>query len=194
MIKNRQVLVDQLNDFKRDEFVFLLSSKAGGCGLNLIGANRLILFDPDWNPANDKQAAARVWRDGQKKQCYVYRFVATGTIEEKVYQRQLSKEALQDVFGSCSNGPAEQSGASFSTEELRDLFKLRNDTLSTLHDKLECQRCCITDDKGSALISCEQIGAPAEVKMRLLKINPDYNPPKYLHPWRSPIVLSSSWL
>ncbi|XP_028121146.1 DNA repair and recombination protein RAD54-like [Camellia sinensis] len=42
-------------------------SKAGGCGLNLIGGNRLVLFDPDWNPANDKQAAARVWRDGQKK-------------------------------------------------------------------------------------------------------------------------------
>jgi hypothetical protein len=40
--------------------VFLLSSKAGGCGLNLVGANRLILFDPDWNPATDKQAAARV--------------------------------------------------------------------------------------------------------------------------------------
>lgn len=39
----------------QDEFVFLLSSKAGGCGLNLIGGNRLVLFDPDWNPANDKQ-------------------------------------------------------------------------------------------------------------------------------------------
>lgn len=45
----------------------MLSSKAGGCGLNLIGANRLIMFDPDWNPANDDQAMARVWRDGQKK-------------------------------------------------------------------------------------------------------------------------------
>ncbi len=41
--------------FWQDEFVFLLSSKAGGCGLNLVGGNRLILFDPDWNPANDKQ-------------------------------------------------------------------------------------------------------------------------------------------
>lgn len=39
----------------QDEFAFLLSSKAGGCGLNLIGGNRLVLFDPDWNPANDKQ-------------------------------------------------------------------------------------------------------------------------------------------
>lgn len=45
----------------------MLSSKAGGCGLNLIGANRLVMFDPDWNPANDDQAMARVWRDGQKK-------------------------------------------------------------------------------------------------------------------------------
>ena len=54
----------------------MLSSKAGGCGLNLIGANRLIMFDPDWNPANDDQAMARIWRDGQKKQCYIYRLVA----------------------------------------------------------------------------------------------------------------------
>ena len=55
-------------DLQSAEFVFMLSSKAGGCGLNLIGANRLVMFDPDWNPANDDQAMARVWRDGQKKQ------------------------------------------------------------------------------------------------------------------------------
>jgi len=54
----------------------MLSSKAGGCGLNLIGANRLVMFDPDWNPANDDQAMARVWRDGQRKQCYIYRLIA----------------------------------------------------------------------------------------------------------------------
>lgn len=63
---------------KIPSFVFLLSSKAGGCGLNLIGANRLILFDPDWNPATDKQAAARVWRNGQRKHVYVYRLLAAG--------------------------------------------------------------------------------------------------------------------
>ena len=70
-VKKRRVLVEDFNDATKDQFVFLLSSKAGGCGLNLIGGNRLILFDPDWNPATDKQAAARVWRDGQKKRCYV---------------------------------------------------------------------------------------------------------------------------
>lgn len=59
-IKKRQEMVSKFNDLRNDAFAFLLSSKAGGCGLNLIGANRLVLFDPDWNPATDKQAAARV--------------------------------------------------------------------------------------------------------------------------------------
>lgn len=93
-VKQRQNLVDEFNNPFASQFVFLLSSKAGGVGLNLIGANRLILFDPDWNPANDLQAMARVHRDGQKKQVYVYRFLSTGTIEEKIYQRQITKQGL----------------------------------------------------------------------------------------------------
>ena len=66
----------ELHFSQSPEFIFMLSSKAGGCGLNLIGANRLVMFDPDWNPANDEQAMARVWRDGQKKQCFIYRLIA----------------------------------------------------------------------------------------------------------------------
>ena len=52
----------------------MLSSKAGGVGLNLIGASRLILYDIDWNPANDMQAMARIWREGQKRSVQIYRF------------------------------------------------------------------------------------------------------------------------
>ena len=101
--KKRQELVD---DFNRGErFAFLLSSKAGGVGLNLIGANRLIMVDPDWNPANDAQAMARVWRQGQTKKCYIYRTLCTGSIEEKVYQRQVAKEGLSDsIVGGNSDG------------------------------------------------------------------------------------------
>lgn len=51
-----------------------MSAKAGGVGLNLVGASRLILFDSDWNPANDAQAMARIWRDGQKRSVYIYRW------------------------------------------------------------------------------------------------------------------------
>ena len=134
--KRRQAMVDRLNNPLDDVFVFLLSSKAGGCGLNLIGANRLILFDPDWNPATDKQAAARVWRDGQKKRTYVYRFLATGTIEEKVYQRQLSKEGLQSVVE--ENQDME---SAVSSSDLKDLFTLQENTASDTHDKFMCKSC-----------------------------------------------------
>jgi superfamily II DNA or RNA helicase len=135
-IKKRQQLVDQLSDHRGNKvFCFLLSSRAGGCGLNLIGANRLILFDPDWNPAVDKQAAARVWRDGQAKRCFIYRFLTTGTIEEKVYQRQLSKEGLSGVLGGST------ADASLTKDELRDLFQLDQKALETpsdTHASLAC--------------------------------------------------------
>ncbi|XVE93354.1 hypothetical protein REPUB_Repub01dG0184700 [Reevesia pubescens] len=140
-ISKRQKLVNRFNDSTKDEFVFLLSSKAGGCGLNLIGGNRLILFDPDWNPANDKQAAARVWRDGQKKRVYIYRFLSTGTIEEKVYQRQMSKEGLQKVIQQEQVDSVMGQGNVFSTEDLRDLFTFYDNVRSEIHEKMNCSRC-----------------------------------------------------
>ncbi|KAL2024741.1 hypothetical protein VTK56DRAFT_5562 [Thermocarpiscus australiensis] len=136
-VNKRQKLVDKFNDPAGDEFVFLLSSKAGGCGLNLIGANRLVLFDPDWNPAADQQALARVWRDGQKKDCFVYRFIATGTIEEKIFQRQSHKQSLS----SCVVDSAEDVERHFSLDSLRELFQYRPDTRSDTHDTFKCKRC-----------------------------------------------------
>ncbi|KAF2739506.1 hypothetical protein EJ04DRAFT_484401 [Polyplosphaeria fusca] len=136
-VAKRQKLVDKFNDPEGPESVFLLSSKAGGCGLNLIGANRLILFDPDWNPAADQQALARVWRDGQKKDCFVYRFIATGTIEEKIFQRQSHKQSLS----SCVVDSAEDVERHFSSESLRELFQYRNSTTSDTHDTFKCKRC-----------------------------------------------------
>lgn len=136
-IKKRAKIVDTFNDPKSPEFVFMLSSKAGGCGLNLIGANRLVMFDPDWNPANDDQAMARVWRDGQTKICFIYRLLATGSIEEKIFQRQTHKKALS----SCVVDNEEDVARHFSADQLRDLFRLRQDTHSDTHDKLKCKRC-----------------------------------------------------
>ncbi|KAI6132160.1 DNA repair protein, SNF2 family [Pisolithus croceorrhizus] len=136
-ITKRQKLVDQFNDPNSKEFVFLLSSKAGGCGINLIGANRLILFDPDWNPAADQQALARVWRDGQRKECFVYRFISTGTIEEKIFQRQASKQALS----SAVVDEKEDAERHFSVEALRQLFTFNEDTVCDTHDTFKCKRC-----------------------------------------------------
>ena len=136
-VTKRQKLVEKFNDPEGTEFVFLLSSKAGGCGLNLIGANRLVLFDPDWNPAADQQALARVWRDGQKKDCFVYRFIATGTIEEKIFQRQSHKQSLS----SCVVDSAEDVERHFSLDSLRELFQYHPDTKSDTHDTFKCKRC-----------------------------------------------------
>ncbi|KAI5776865.1 recombinational repair protein [Geopyxis carbonaria] len=136
-VNKRQKLVDKFNDPEGPEFVFLLSSKAGGCGLNLIGANRLVLFDPDWNPAADQQALARVWRDGQKKDCFVYRFITTGTIEEKIFQRQSHKQSLS----ACVVDAGEDVERHFSGEDLRKLFEFCPGTDSDTHDTFKCKRC-----------------------------------------------------
>ncbi|KAG8507670.1 DNA repair and recombination protein RAD54-like, partial [Galemys pyrenaicus] len=136
-IKKRAKVVERFNDPLSPDFVFMLSSKAGGCGLNLIGANRLVMFDPDWNPANDEQAMARVWRDGQKKTCYIYRLLSAGTIEEKIFQRQSHKKALS----SCVVDEEQDVERHFSLGELKELFTLDETSLSDTHDRLHCRRC-----------------------------------------------------
>ncbi|KAG5360539.1 DNA repair protein [Yarrowia sp. B02] len=136
-INKRAKLVDQFNNPEGEEFIFLLSSKAGGCGLNLIGANRLILMDPDWNPAADQQALARVWRDGQKKDCFVYRLIATGTIEEKIFQRQSMKQSLS----TCVVDEVQDVERHYSMSNLRELFAYDEATPCNTHDMYECKRC-----------------------------------------------------
>lgn len=136
-INKRAKYVNSFNDPEAQEFIFLLSSKAGGCGLNLIGANRLILMDPDWNPAADQQALARVWRDGQKKDCFVYRLIGTGTIEEKIFQRQSMKQSLS----TCVVDEVQDVERHYSMTNLRELFEYDETTPCNTHDMYKCTRC-----------------------------------------------------
>lgn len=104
-ISARSQLIDEFNK-DSDVFVFLLTTKIGGIGINLTGADRVILFDPDWvslslslhlifqNPSTDTQARERVLRIGQDRNVTIYRLICAGTIEEKIYQRQIFKEFL----------------------------------------------------------------------------------------------------
>ncbi|ETO26541.1 SNF2 family domain-containing protein [Reticulomyxa filosa] len=131
--KKRQVFVDQFNDAKSGYMVLLLSNRAGGCGLNLIGGNRLIMYDPDWNPANDAQAMARVWRSGQKKPTYIYRLLSTGTIEEKMFQRQTFKaDMAEQIIAAQANDVT-----AFVVKELKAIFSYNNKTLCDTIDKMK---------------------------------------------------------
>lgn len=132
----RNAIVEDFNNPEKDLFIFLLSAKAGGVGLNLIGASRLVLFDNDWNPASDLQAMSRIWRDGQKKGVFIYRFILAASIEEKIFQRQLSKVALS---GCVVDQNSKKEKLKLSNEELKDLFSIQHsiDVCAT-HELLNC--------------------------------------------------------
>ncbi|KAK1144706.1 helicase [Aspergillus melleus] len=133
--QKRQSLVEDFNRLPTDLcFAFLLSAKAGGTGLNLIGASRLVLFDVDWNPATDIQAMARIHRDGQKRPCRIYRILLKGSLEEKIWQRQVTKLGLAD-----SVMEHKDSVAQFSRDELKDLFRLDQESKCQTHELLNCE-------------------------------------------------------
>ncbi|XP_072522588.1 helicase ARIP4 [Salminus brasiliensis] len=93
----RERLINQFNDpTNTTAWVFLLSTRAGCLGVNLIGANRVVVFDASWNPCHDAQAVCRVYRYGQRKPCYIYRLVCDFTLEKKIYDRQVSKQGMSD--------------------------------------------------------------------------------------------------
>ncbi|MCR4707736.1 MAG: SWF/SNF helicase family protein, partial [Clostridiales bacterium] len=104
--------------------VFLISLKAGGTGLNLTGADLVVLLDPWWNAAAETQAADRAHRIGQKHPVTVYRIIAKDTIEERILELQEKKRQLADDILSGSASGA----AALSREELLELLKQRKGT------------------------------------------------------------------
>ncbi|KAL7460410.1 hypothetical protein ACHAXS_000860 [Conticribra weissflogii] len=126
---SRQPLVDK---FQNDDsiFMFLISTKAGGLGLNLTAANKVIIFDVNWNPSYDEQAQDRSFRIGQKKNVEVVRLVSRGTIEELVYCRQVYKVQLKkQTFGSLMNDenqPQIFRGVSQDQNRKGELFGVEN--------------------------------------------------------------------
>ena len=109
---------DTVHDFqtRSDIFIFLLSTRAGGLGINLTAADTVIFYDSDWNPTIDSQAMDRAHRLGQTKQVTVYRLITKGTIEERIRKRALQKEEVQRVVITGGDG----GGVDFNTRDRRE--------------------------------------------------------------------------
>ncbi|MEY4563646.1 MAG: hypothetical protein RLZZ618_2923 [Pseudomonadota bacterium] len=114
--KNRAEMVEQFQT--GDMPLFLISLKAGGVGLNLTAADTVILYDPWWNPAVEQQAIDRAYRIGQDKPVFVYKLLASGTVEDKMVELQARKAGLADMLLS---GVA--SDAALNAQDFDELFK-----------------------------------------------------------------------
>ncbi|MCT2534694.1 DEAD/DEAH box helicase [Aquibacillus koreensis] len=116
--KERVNMVDQFNQGEAD--IFLISLKAGNTGLNLTGADTVILYDLWWNPAVEEQAAGRAHRIGQKNVVQVIRLITQGTIEEKIYELQQNKKELIETVVK----PGEESLSRITEEEIREILNI----------------------------------------------------------------------
>ena len=120
--EDRIAAIDEYNKSGSEKFVFLLTTRAGGLGINLTSADIVILFDSDWNPQADLQAMDRAHRIGQTKQVIVFRFVTEQAIEEKVLERAAQKLRLDQLV--IQQGRAQQAAkAAASKDELLNMIQ-----------------------------------------------------------------------
>lgn len=119
----RSYYIRRFNEPQSPFFLFLVSTRSGGMGLNLQTADTCILFDSDWNPQSDIQAMGRVHRIGQTKTVHVYRLVSAGTVEERMLQRAEKKLLLEMVNRESSNGKKEEQARGLSAAELLEDIK-----------------------------------------------------------------------
>ncbi|TSL10194.1 DNA excision repair protein ERCC-6-like 2 [Bagarius yarrelli] len=123
--KDRIHIVKEFNS-SSDINICLVSTMAGGVGLNFVGANVVVLFDPTWNPANDLQAIDRAYRIGQCKDVKVFRLISLGTVEEIIYLRQIYKQQLQSSVIGNENARRYFEAVQGGDGQTGELFGIRN--------------------------------------------------------------------
>ena len=168
---------DTVHDFQtRPEiFIFLLSTRAGGLGINLTSADTVIFYDSDWNPTIDSQAMDRAHRLGQTKQVTVYRMITRGTIEERIRKRAMQKEEVQKVVITGGDG----SGVDFNTRTRGDnrtkdiAMWLADDNQAAMIEAKEKEREAKEEAKGEKKMSKKALAAAGAAERRRAKMNLD---------------------
>uniref|UniRef100_A0A4W5RUE1 Chromodomain helicase DNA binding protein 5 n=1 Tax=Hucho hucho TaxID=62062 RepID=A0A4W5RUE1_9TELE len=140
----RQEAIDRFNAPGAQQFCFLLSTRAGGLGINLATADTVIIYDSDWNPHNDIQAFSRAHRIGQNKKVMIYRFVTRASVEERITQVAKRKMMLTHLV--VRPGLGSKTG-SMSKQELDDILKFGTEELF----KDEMEAAARDGDEGSVI-------------------------------------------
>lgn len=122
---SRAAEVDDFNS-NPDQFVFLISTRAGGVGLNITSANKVVVVDPNWNPSYDLQAQDRAYRIGQTRDVEVFRLISVGTVEEIVYARQIYKQQQANIGYNASIERRYFKGVQDQKEMKGEIFGLAN--------------------------------------------------------------------
>ena len=126
-LDERERHIEEFTKPDSDKFIFLISTRAGGLGLNLMSANIVILYDSDWNPQIDLQAMDRAHRIGQTKVVQVFRLIAQNTMEEKMIEKQSMKLKLDSLI--IQKGRLAPKHSGFQKEELQDMVNYGADEI-----------------------------------------------------------------
>jgi chromodomain-helicase-DNA-binding protein 1 len=172
----RKQALDHFNAEGSADFCFLLSTRAGGLGINLATADTVIIFDSDWNPQNDLQAQARAHRIGQKNQVNIYRLVTKNSVEEDIVERAKQKMVLDhlviqrmDTTGRTVLDKGNKSGTPFNKEELTAILKFGAEELFKEDDNDGDDQCDI-DEILRRAETHEEAARPGEELLSAFKV------------------------
>jgi len=162
---------DMVEDFQNhpDIFVFLLSTRAGGLGINLTAADTVIFYDSDWNPTMDEQAMDRCHRLGQEKQVTVYRLVTMGTVEEKILKRAREKHTIQSIVITGGKFQGDQLRPKEVVSLLLDDGEVEENVKSQIDQRKKLGRgrkSWVTDDGEFKTSAADLLGAPKKKKTK----------------------------
>ena len=126
-LEARERMISEFTQKESTKFIFLLSTRAGGLGLNLMTSDTVILYDSDWNPQVDLQAMDRVHRIGQTKPVLIYRLLCENTIEEKILERQAMRLKLDSLV--IQQGRVLKVGEHFTKDQMKEMIQYGADAI-----------------------------------------------------------------
>ena len=146
-VEQRQVLMERFNANAK-YFVFILSTRSGGVGINLTGADTVIFYDSDWNPTMDAQAQDRCHRIGQTRDVHIYRLVSERSIEENIIKKANQKRLLGDLAIEGGNFTT----AFFKKQTIKDLFEVDEKSAQEPNERITELSNEVTEGEGAAAV------------------------------------------